>query len=464
MPSKSKAQRKFMAAAANNPEFARKAGIPQSVAAEYHSADKRKGMANGGLGAVAQHFYGGVVRALEKARDVPGSMAAGEPIKGKGIGKKTRRKLAKEGWHYSEGEDMWYPPQATLGYQLGTSGPAYRIPRAPEGPITVDMMAPDSIAREIYDKYGIIDPTATRYDLTSQAAMREDPLAHLEADDPARQQYEQWTAAREPVQQAAPRDPASFYTPLSEMQSPQREQLRQHKQRVANILSGVAAQEEPPQGKAMGGLLSALQNPEERGELRRRKGYGMRPVIPQLDGGGNEAQMRAGIEENPGYQMGGLARMAAMRRPGSSMRRGMPGGRGRFGRGMPTGGRRPMNPQMMQRMKQLQQRARMAPRGGGGMQAGGPGGIPGMARPGVMPGRQMVGGEGIPGGPRVPPNLRGFLQKQRMMNRPGGMGQQRKQVGMGDQQGGLSRAMQTQTGRRPISRRAAFPGSRQNLF
>lgn len=32
-----------MAAAANDPKFAKKAGIPQSVAKEFHAADKRKG-------------------------------------------------------------------------------------------------------------------------------------------------------------------------------------------------------------------------------------------------------------------------------------------------------------------------------------------------------------------------------------------------------------------------------------
>ena len=42
MPSTSEKQRKFMQAAAHSPEFARKAGIPQSVAQEYNQADKRK--------------------------------------------------------------------------------------------------------------------------------------------------------------------------------------------------------------------------------------------------------------------------------------------------------------------------------------------------------------------------------------------------------------------------------------
>ncbi len=42
MPSKSKKQAKLMAAAAHNPKFAKKAGVPQSVAKEFNDADQRK--------------------------------------------------------------------------------------------------------------------------------------------------------------------------------------------------------------------------------------------------------------------------------------------------------------------------------------------------------------------------------------------------------------------------------------
>ena len=42
MPSKSKAQHNFMAAVANNPAFAKKAGVPQSVGQEFVKADKGK--------------------------------------------------------------------------------------------------------------------------------------------------------------------------------------------------------------------------------------------------------------------------------------------------------------------------------------------------------------------------------------------------------------------------------------
>lgn len=41
MPSTSAKQARFMNAVAHNPEFARKAGVPQSVGQEFHAADKR---------------------------------------------------------------------------------------------------------------------------------------------------------------------------------------------------------------------------------------------------------------------------------------------------------------------------------------------------------------------------------------------------------------------------------------
>ena len=43
MPSKSKAQAHLMAAAAHNPEIAKDAGIPQSVAKDFNQADKKEG-------------------------------------------------------------------------------------------------------------------------------------------------------------------------------------------------------------------------------------------------------------------------------------------------------------------------------------------------------------------------------------------------------------------------------------
>jgi hypothetical protein len=48
MPSSSKKQHNFMAAVANNPSFAKKAGVPQSVGKEFNSADKGKTFKQGG--------------------------------------------------------------------------------------------------------------------------------------------------------------------------------------------------------------------------------------------------------------------------------------------------------------------------------------------------------------------------------------------------------------------------------
>jgi hypothetical protein len=48
MPSTSKKQHNFMAAVANNPTFAKKAGVPQSVGKEFSAADKGRKFAKGG--------------------------------------------------------------------------------------------------------------------------------------------------------------------------------------------------------------------------------------------------------------------------------------------------------------------------------------------------------------------------------------------------------------------------------
>ena len=44
MPSKSPAQHRLMQAAAHNPKFAAKAGVPVKVAKEFVAADKSKGV------------------------------------------------------------------------------------------------------------------------------------------------------------------------------------------------------------------------------------------------------------------------------------------------------------------------------------------------------------------------------------------------------------------------------------
>jgi hypothetical protein len=48
MPSTSKKQHNFMAAVANNPAFAKKVGVPQSVGKDFNNADKGKTFKEGG--------------------------------------------------------------------------------------------------------------------------------------------------------------------------------------------------------------------------------------------------------------------------------------------------------------------------------------------------------------------------------------------------------------------------------
>ncbi len=132
------------------------------------------------------------------------------------------------------------------------------------------------------------------------------------------------------------------------------------------------------------------------------------------------------------YQVGGLAQAA----PGPGQFRPPAGGVPPTHRGLPprAGGIPP----------------RMEPPRAGGTVLGQP-----------LPGAPAPGGGGVPGGPRVPPNQRGFLQRQRMMNRPpANVGGGVNRVGQQDQQGGLARALQRGTGRPPMSRRSGFPGTR----
>ena len=56
MPSSSKKQHNFMEAIAHSPEFAKKAGVPQSVGEEFHAADKAK---KGKRAKIPRGLYGG---------------------------------------------------------------------------------------------------------------------------------------------------------------------------------------------------------------------------------------------------------------------------------------------------------------------------------------------------------------------------------------------------------------------
>jgi hypothetical protein len=93
MPSVSKKQHNFMAAVANNPAFAKKAGVPQSVGKEFNQADKGRKFSKGGdmknpnMGGYAD---GGMTMVKKGDKMVPdfaadgkGKMAKGGMAKGK---------------------------------------------------------------------------------------------------------------------------------------------------------------------------------------------------------------------------------------------------------------------------------------------------------------------------------------------------------------------------------------------
>jgi len=99
MPSSSKKQRNFMAAVANNPSFAKKAGVPQSVGKEFSNADKGRKFKEGGDMKESKAMVGKEM-AFMKKKGAPKSMikhemaeAKGKPFaKGGGIESKGKTK------------------------------------------------------------------------------------------------------------------------------------------------------------------------------------------------------------------------------------------------------------------------------------------------------------------------------------------------------------------------------------
>ena len=83
MPSVSKKQHNFMAAVANNPAFAKKAGVPQSVGKDFNDADKGRKFSKGGdmkkmnMGGMAKADMkkGGIASSLKAHASAPASKA-----------------------------------------------------------------------------------------------------------------------------------------------------------------------------------------------------------------------------------------------------------------------------------------------------------------------------------------------------------------------------------------------------
>jgi hypothetical protein len=78
MPSTSKKQHNFMEAVANNPSFAKKVGVPQSVGKEFLTADKNRKFKEGG-DTMASKMNPGFMAMMAKKKDGAGAkkMAGG---------------------------------------------------------------------------------------------------------------------------------------------------------------------------------------------------------------------------------------------------------------------------------------------------------------------------------------------------------------------------------------------------
>ena len=76
MPSTSKKQHNFMAAVANNPSFAKKVGVPQSVGKEFNQADKIRKFSKGG-DTMASKMNPGFMAMMAKKKAGAKKMAGG---------------------------------------------------------------------------------------------------------------------------------------------------------------------------------------------------------------------------------------------------------------------------------------------------------------------------------------------------------------------------------------------------
>ena len=76
MPSASKKQHNFMAAVANNPSFAKKVGVPQSVGKDFTTADKGRKFSKGG-DTMASKMNPGFMAMMAKKKAGAKKMAGG---------------------------------------------------------------------------------------------------------------------------------------------------------------------------------------------------------------------------------------------------------------------------------------------------------------------------------------------------------------------------------------------------
>ena len=96
MPSTSKKQANFMAAAAHNPAFAKKVGVSMDVAKEFNQADKGKTFKKGGTMKKSNPFMEMIAKKKEAAGKTSAKGAA-MPMKKGGAAKKAVKKMTMGG-------------------------------------------------------------------------------------------------------------------------------------------------------------------------------------------------------------------------------------------------------------------------------------------------------------------------------------------------------------------------------
>ena len=111
MPSTSKAQARLMQAAAHNPKFAKKVGVPVSVAKEFNQADKGKKFGKGGDVANLKKLFKGKETYKEELKEgkaiKSGKITPEQYAKGEEMEKKMKKggccKMAKGGVTRADG-------------------------------------------------------------------------------------------------------------------------------------------------------------------------------------------------------------------------------------------------------------------------------------------------------------------------------------------------------------------------
>lgn len=119
MPSTSPKQKKFMAAAAHNPSFAKKAGIPVSVAKEFNQADKGKKFKEGGNVANLKKLFKGKETYSEELKEGKAIKSGKLTPQQYAKGEESEKKMKSGGSCYAKGGVTRADGCATKGHTKG---------------------------------------------------------------------------------------------------------------------------------------------------------------------------------------------------------------------------------------------------------------------------------------------------------------------------------------------------------